>query len=331
MPVTRDEVIWAFRFVLGRDPQSEDTIVAHQSARDQRALRGNLMGSAEYRGSAPNAIDFAYEIGADLDRQVTVFLHIPKCAGTTLYTILRNSISSDFCPERHNGLANWPSGALARFRLFSGHFDIASLDLIPAKKLNVVTYLREPSARLLSAYRFLRAHSSTAVVNQRHNMGLVKLAHSLDPIAFFSHPALAQHPSINNAMVRQLSGPLPQKRWEAFYPGREYQRTLTDIDPSFALSEACAQLGRMVAFGVVEYMTESVAHILSNLGIKVPSDMPRLNALDDVVQTNDFLNPVPPIEMSEELKVALFPHIELDWQLYAFALSALKTQGVVPS
>lgn len=47
--LTRDEVIWGFRYILARDPESEAVIAAHQSFPHYNELRDALLDSEEFR------------------------------------------------------------------------------------------------------------------------------------------------------------------------------------------------------------------------------------------------------------------------------------------
>lgn len=49
MLVTREDVIWGFRMILGREPESEEAIAAHLGLPDRPALRHALLDSAEFR------------------------------------------------------------------------------------------------------------------------------------------------------------------------------------------------------------------------------------------------------------------------------------------
>jgi len=51
MPVTEEEVIWAYRYVLGREPESNQAISCHLGAADHQALRLAMMNSAEFQSS----------------------------------------------------------------------------------------------------------------------------------------------------------------------------------------------------------------------------------------------------------------------------------------
>jgi hypothetical protein len=61
------------------------------------------------------------------------------------------------CPERLNGLGDWPSAKLSDYDLFAGHFVFDALSLVPDPKVTF-TMLREPKARMLSWYYYVRAH-----------------------------------------------------------------------------------------------------------------------------------------------------------------------------
>lgn len=61
------------------------------------------------------------------------------------------------CPERLNGLGDWPSAKLSEYDLFAGHFVFDALSLVPDPKVTF-TMLREPKARMLSWYYYVRAH-----------------------------------------------------------------------------------------------------------------------------------------------------------------------------
>lgn len=49
MAVTREEVIYAYRFILNRDPEGESAIEWHMQTENWASLRDTLMGSDEYR------------------------------------------------------------------------------------------------------------------------------------------------------------------------------------------------------------------------------------------------------------------------------------------
>ncbi|MEO1206030.1 MAG: hypothetical protein AAFV45_06835 [Pseudomonadota bacterium] len=319
MPLTRSDVIWAYRLILGREPDNEDVIAHHAKMPSLAALRRALLRSPEFQRRLPFALADPPGRNVDFERAPIVFLHIPKCAGTSLHAVLASQPAQVVCGERHNGLGNWPVGHLAECTLFSGHFDYHSLRLIPAEQLRIVTTVRRPAERLISLYRFLRAHTPAAVEASGQNMRLCGLARKHDPVAFFRHPALALHPSINNGMVRQLTEALPQKRWEAFVPGRTYGGNLADRDPTAAVALASTRLEGMTAFGLQEQMDLSIRHIMDALGLSYSEEAPRKQVLETLVARNPLLQAVGEVIVDQRLAEAMRPHTELDDALYSFA------------
>jgi len=57
MPVTRDEVLWAYKLIMGRSPESESVIKHHMQSQDLDALRASFMNSIEFRSSLHKVIN----------------------------------------------------------------------------------------------------------------------------------------------------------------------------------------------------------------------------------------------------------------------------------
>ncbi|HYA43523.1 MAG TPA: class I SAM-dependent methyltransferase [Syntrophobacteraceae bacterium] len=58
MPVTRDEVVWAYRMFLGRNPESEAAIEGHMQAENIDAMRRGFMSSVEFSARLSEVIGF---------------------------------------------------------------------------------------------------------------------------------------------------------------------------------------------------------------------------------------------------------------------------------
>jgi FkbM family methyltransferase len=52
LPVTREAVVWAYRILLGRDPENEDVIQRNLHLQSVAVLRDNILRSAEFQGIA---------------------------------------------------------------------------------------------------------------------------------------------------------------------------------------------------------------------------------------------------------------------------------------
>ncbi len=98
-----------------------------------------------------------------MEHRRVAFLHIPKTGGTALHRFLTGQFREDeICPERSNLLGACGSESLARYRLFSGHFDRMTVDRLPTPIVKI-TLLRNPRDRIISLYRFWRSHTREAL------------------------------------------------------------------------------------------------------------------------------------------------------------------------
>lgn len=90
---------------------------------------------------------------------VLYFCHIPKTAGMTFRTIIEDQFHcDDVCPATLNAqLAKLSPEDLQRYRLFRGHLGFSNLpDLLHNKRVINITILREPVARVISHYDYIR-------------------------------------------------------------------------------------------------------------------------------------------------------------------------------
>lgn len=92
-------------------------------------------------------------------QDVMYFCHIPKTAGMTFRTIIEDQFHcNDVCPATLNAqLAKYTPEELARYRLFRGHLGFSNLpQLLGDKQVINITVLREPVARVISHYDYIR-------------------------------------------------------------------------------------------------------------------------------------------------------------------------------
>lgn len=304
MPVTRDEVIWGYRYILGRDPEDEAVIELHGRAENIWTLRNDLLKCEEFTPTYLRVVSAKLPLSYSSKGPKLVFIHLPKCGGTTLANLLARLFSTeDICPPQYNDLRMWPIGLMASYRFFHGHFDMPSVRMLPGEK-SIVTMLREPCARLNSMYYYLKAHRDVSNAS-----GMTGLAHSHSMKDFLFHDFVQREATINNTMVRALAS------------------TSMDEDPGAALDEAKRALCECVAIGLMERFDEALPRIFAAIG-SVPPDAgyERLNVLDNVVHERPELMPVERDAPLAPDHPAIARHISLDAKLYEFACGLFERQ-----
>jgi|TARA_R110002033_G_scaffold5002_1_gene22565 hypothetical protein len=323
MMLKDNEIRSAFALLMGRTNLPQPLVERHRNFADIEALGLHLMRTDTFRQRLAARDNRALAAPADMDRPVTVFQHVPKAGGTSLHTALTAALDVPLFPERRNGLGNWPAAMLAQAQFFSGHFDSATLALIPGRAVRVVTMLRDPTARLVSLYRYLRSVDPNTARAQKRNMNLIRLARAHDAEAFFAHPDLVAHPSIDNAQTRQMAGALGLKSWES-HPAPDGARPLAE--DATALPRACAHLKAISGVALLEHPA-TIPPLFTALGLTPPPALPHDNITDE--NTGTWFSPAPPLEVTDKIRLALKPHIEIDTQFYYAALQMLTERGCV--
>jgi galactose-3-O-sulfotransferase len=90
-----------------------------------------------------------------------IFLHLPKCGGTTLNRIIEweyaptqvFSVDPSFFRWSYHRLIQWPAQRLARMRVFKGHMPFGLHKLLP-QPATYITILRDPVDRAVSEYYY---------------------------------------------------------------------------------------------------------------------------------------------------------------------------------
>lgn len=318
--ISREDVIAGYSMILGRQPENESAIEHHRQHESLSVFRKALLESAEfavlYPRTAADASDIPFPRWEDLSAPRLVFVHSPKTGGTTFHDLLASLYAEDrVCPERFNGLKNHPAGMLAHYRLFSGHYDLVSCQLIPSEK-QIVTFLREPVSRLISLYNFLKAHRPD--VAERNGWALARLASDLSAADFFQHPLVTDHPYIRDGMTRALVDSLPMEAW----PTAAEQTPPRDL--SGAGKEALERLSSLAAFGVMERYEESVGLIFACLGIPVPRSIIRKMVLSDLIECEGNYRPIEVVRESAELRSLIEKLVPADLELYTGALELFE-------
>lgn len=219
-----------------------------------------------------------------------LFIHCPKTAGTTFFTLL----SAYFSPgEIYRSQAGplqdalqeygWP--VVARYRLMRVHYDFSITRYFPRRPV-CVTMIRDPVERIISYFEHVRRSP-----NHKHYRTVVEGKMSLEE---FMDPPLARSDTCN-FQVRQLAGAIRG-------PAR-------DMPGSELLEIARVRLSELAFFGVTERFDDSLALLQYTFGWQPVKKYENLNVSPTPSRRGDHPeHVVAKIELANELDLQLYRH-----------------------
>jgi hypothetical protein len=338
--VEMDDVVQAYRWILGRDPESNAK--AEELARTPRLGRAELrlrfLRSQEFLKQITRyglAIPFsahAAELRRILPDQIPrlVFLHIPKTGGTTLHQLLVDSLDGEtMCPERHNCLGRRSAVELASYRLFSGHYDRSALLLIPGSHRRVVTLLRNPRARLISLYRYLRAHSEKRASIE--DMELAAAARLHDLAGFLQAACSINIASVDNTYLRAFGAFLPSARWERrAESGSNVKLKELGSSPESLLQTALQFIDGLSAVGILEEFDVSLRAIGDAFRVPLSSQYSVLQRTDSLVSDAGAFDAAEPAEVTAEAEALIEKLTRFDNIIYAHGVELVNRRQSSP-
>lgn len=132
-----------------------------------------------------------------------MFVHIPKCAGTSIMGEMARQYRPDRIfriygetEERLEALRRLPPDEAAQIRAFGGHLPFG-LDPLVAGPLTTFTLLRHPVERIVSHHAFVLRHRETPMQ--------ARMVEGVDTLEEYVTRSPAA-PLFNNGMVRYLGG-----------------------------------------------------------------------------------------------------------------------------
>jgi hypothetical protein len=290
--LTREEVIWAFRYCLGRNPEG-DQIVAkfQQEYATYKELRHRLMSEPEFISRAMLFKNTASYLNPfeRYYQPALVFVHIAKTGGTSLdHLISEHFAPESICPERFNNLHLYTAAELAAYNLFSGHFDLISTRLIPRANIHRISILREPSERLISFYRFARAHPASSALVADPHFGLAKECKVEE---YFENEWVRRSSLINN-------------HYRVVFSGSSITNAAGEHDGG-SLPKALDAVAALDGLGLTHRFDESVQMIFNKLSLPLSNDVKRLMSTSSLSIADDEALPSPEIELTPRLRSAL--------------------------
>jgi len=314
-PPSREDVIHAFRLILGREPEDDSAINAHLHIPTVAELRLALLRCEEFRGKyqVMNPV-VSDDPTLSRKRDTLVFIHLQKTGGTSLRVMLEEKFPANRrCPVFENKLHLLSASELSQYDFFSGHFDTMSLHYIPRDEIRTIVMFREPRARLISLYRFLRSHPAG---DEFAHDQLVRIANETTVEEFFEHPESRALSVVYNHYLVALG---------TSYARFDYQRSLlTNEELSRALSRAKARIRSLTALGITERFEQSVGYICKALNFDPPRTIAREHVTDHFADMDGRFRRVDPVATTPRLDAALAVLTEYDDELYRCAVDEFE-------
>ncbi len=241
-----------------------------------------------------------------MQNKTLMILHIPKCAGTTLRTILERQypladiykIKSDIRGDQVR-LANMSEIFKRPIRAVFGHYAYGLHSaLAPGQPFEYVTVLRDPVARVVSLYSYTRTESPA------HYLSNAARAMTLGE--FVTSGVTWQ---VDNGMVRQLCG---ADRFKM--TARAQQVPYDDCEIPFKavtrqhLEAAKVNLDTFALVGFVEYFDRFLARMQARFSWRIPAYKNRNVSRESVTPSADDVQAIRGLN-------------ELDFELYNWAMS----------
>jgi hypothetical protein len=259
--------------------------------RDSR--RGDERGMVTEPGSGPERVPPMFKRRLRFQLRSTdqlLFIHCPKTAGTTFFTLLSAHYPSGEIYRSQAGRLQdalqehgWP--VVARYRLMRAHYDTSITRFFPRRPV-CVTMLRDPVERIISYYEHVRRSP-----NHKHHRRVIEGKMSL---AQFMDPPLARSDT-SNFQVRQLAGAI-----------RGPARGLPD---SVLLEIARVNLEECAYFGITERFDESLSLLHFTFGWRSIEAYENLNVSPTPTRRGDHQDEViAKIEEANVLDVQLYRH-----------------------
>jgi hypothetical protein len=244
------------------------------------------------------------------EQEAWVFIHAQKTGGTSLQNMLADTFGDrNVYREKIDTLYRRSPAELAQYTVFAGHFEYASVSYIPRRTRHLFTFLREPRQRLLSLYRFLRAHEPGSPAFN----GSKEIANRLDAEEFFRSVMALAGSDLWNHLTWCVMG---QRKWNVYrqllsgLDDAALARRLDDIRP-----EIRDRLQEFAFIGLQEDYPHSCQRLFELIGSRLPQ-MRHDHSVELLSAHARYFKYVPRRLLTPQLRETIAPLVQLDDIVY---------------
>lgn len=234
-----------------------------------------------------------------------IFIHAQKTGGTSLQNMLIDTFGERVYREHGDSLYLRSAAELAPYSVFAGHFDFDTVAYIPRQRRHLFTLLREPRERLLSHYRFLRAHEPTSP----RFKGAMEIANRLEAVEFFRSVMTFAASDFWNHLTWCVMG---QQKWNGYrqqlqgLTGEQLEQRLSVIRP-----EVRGRLEQFAFVGLQEDFPFSCARLFELIGARLPH-LRHDHSVEKLAANEEYFKSVERRVLTEPLRDAIAPLVALD-------------------
>ena len=240
------------------------------------------------------------------EQDAWIFIHAQKTGGTSLQNMLAEVFGDRIVYREHaNTVYRRSPAELARYTIFAGHFDFDSIAYIPRRTLRLFTFLREPRQRLLSQYRFLRAHEP----DSPSFGGSKEIANRLDEVEFFRSVMALAGSAFWNHLTWCVMG---QRKWNSYRDllSNPDEHTLAHRLVEIRV-EIRSRLEEFAFIGLQEDYQHSCQRLFELIGARVPH-LRHDHSVESLSANTRYIKHVPRRPLTVQVEEALAPLVQLD-------------------
>jgi len=215
------------------------------------------------------------------------FMHVPKCAGTAVVTLLTKAFRDDeICPAPPQGTWCWRAREVPGYRLYWGHFSADFLEEMGQPGTRLIM-LRHHLERVVSLYDYWRSHRwehiKSALPPHPYNGPAIAKSGNLSD--FLSSDVAFVHEHVYNPAARQLLG----RRFNELWPNEDA-----------IIAEGVQALRGFAWVGITESFEPSIALLSRMLGSPVPKSTAKVNSLEARRRDDPVFEPIEQTEPTKE-------------------------------
>jgi hypothetical protein len=224
-----------------------------------------------------------------MNNEACLFVHIPKCGGTTFYRILVRQYPAQSMyaidnigpniQESMKKFSKLPEQKRQQIKCIYGHMPFGIHNHLPAA-FSYITFLREPVQRVVSHYNYVK-------VKKDHYLRKRILEENISLTDYVSQHITSE---VRNGMTRQLSGvpevdPIFGKK---NVTENVYAKAIENIEHYFAVCGTLEKFEESLLLMALHYGWKHIYYQRKNINTSDKTDMPDHKTLDIIKECNQY-------------------------------------------